>query len=422
MKKVILILSLIVLFTGIALSEYLVLYPDGFALKGDSVLKNSNIVELEVIESMLLDSFQSFPQPSKIDYNPSQEFNLENELTKLVGKEIKWMQEDGTIVNYELISANPVLLKSDFGIFAPKEGIPVFDSISIDNDSILKITYLDKSAKLDYSYLFTGLSGKIGYNIFIDGKSNATVYGNLIVTNNTTKNIFTDNFILFSGDINKVESYGGYSNARSAMLYEADSFAKSVSSDSLEDYRLYSLKGSYDFKPDKTDIFGFYSAEVEYEKVFTYSGYYGGGNGEYTSLTQTILIDKLPREIPAGNVRIYTDFNNSKVLLGEDTVSNKSSGDSLELQMGKSSDILGKYEMLSSTQVGKTVYQSYKFTVKNLTENNKTVRFRTSIPRDAKLTVHGVEYQRPQAGELIIPIKANGNGETEVNFEIQYSR
>ncbi len=425
MKKFYSLLFLFIILAGVFLGEYLILYPDGYSLKGDNLEKTGMDVRLEVMDGIVLDSFQSYPMPQNIDFYGKEAFSRKGTLDRLIGGEIKWMSEDGTVKEYTLISSSPVLLKSDFGIFEPVDGVPVFDNIYERKESYLDMRFLDKSAAFNYSYLFTGLTGYVNYDFLIDGKETVDIFGNLYITNKSGKKISTDNLVLFSGDVNSVSNYGGgFSNvARSAMMYDESAvYSKSTSPSSVENYKLYDMGGGYAFEEDKTGVFGFYSSRTEYEKIFMFDGYYGGGSGEFTPLVQTVFIEELPREIPAGKARLYTNFKNTRVFLGEDYVSNKSSGDSLELDMGKSSDVLGKYELLSSKTVGQIIYQSYRFTLKNLSEEHKNVRFKTSIPRDAKVTVHGVEYLRPQAGEMVIPMEIDGSREIEVDFEIQYSR
>src|SRR6056297_433064 len=120
MKRISLLILSMCILTAFG-SGFLMIYPNGMAIKGDTVSVNADEYQLEIPESWLTDSFSSDPFPKAYRHLVVQPYNYAKELKKAVGGTIKWRFQDGTIKQYHLLLDDPVLLSDSNGIFTPTE-------------------------------------------------------------------------------------------------------------------------------------------------------------------------------------------------------------------------------------------------------------------------------------------------------------
>jgi len=417
-----LLIILLVLLSGIAFGEFLMIYPDNTALKGEEITFDSDSVRVTVPGSWIKDSFYAKPFPSAFKWIKKEAVNLDEALEKRVGQTINWMYEDGTVKSYQLLCSSPILLSSDAGIFEPKNGQPVFKDLDIGKKTqYLQLSFSNPVQKTTYSYLFNNLGYSVVYNLKLQQiQGRAAIDGLLMINNQTQSTVKTNNLYIFSGEINTSEPQQNYKVARS-MDFMAEQSSSQPPLD-FEEYKIYPIPGHFEFSPDYLHYERFTTSALDYQKIFTYNGYYGNSRSEFQALDQTIKIDKLPIELPAGKVRMIKAENGKDLFLGEDLISNKSAGQQLEINYGKAYDIQGKVEQIQSNRTGDTYIQAYRFTAKNFSESEKDIQLNFTIPRDAEVTVDRVDYGRPVSTLMTIPLQIHAKNETEVTFEIRYNR
>lgn len=404
-------------------NEFLMLYPNGMAIKGDQITVQSDSVELDIPDSWLNDSFTSTPNPTRYQHVVIKPFDYEEALKNAIGNKIRWRFDDGTIKEYQVLLDDPILLSDDNGVFSPKTGTAVFKNVQIeDKRHFLDLQFPKIINQLTYSYLFTNLSYSTVYLMNLDDdKKQAEIVGTLIIKNNTNKQIVTENLFIFSGSINTISTANAMKTVRS-FSYAEESFSAGSSYENFNDYKIYNIPGSYSFEKTSTDYLHFFDNTESYEMIYTFNAYYSNHNSEFQAFDQTIKISKLSEPLMAGKIRLHRSDQEKTVFLGENTISNSSIGQPLEISFGKASDVQGKVELIQSNRSGSTYFEAYKFTVKNFSDEGKTIQLNFSIPRDSDVEVDVYEYSRPTASLLQIPLTLHANMEAEVTFEIRYDR
>ncbi|MEA1883041.1 MAG: hypothetical protein U9N62_00800 [Thermotogota bacterium] len=420
-KMMILIMGL--MFLSVFSREFLIIYPNGLSIKGDSIVVNSDNFQLDIPDSWIADSFTSDPYPQSYQYVVQKSFDYSDTLKESIGKKIKWRFEDSTIKEYMLLLDDPLLLSDENGIFSPQSGTAVFDGVQIkEPQQYLDLLFTNEIKQLSFSYMFSNLSYSTVYTMNLDDeKEQAEIIGTIIINNKTKKQIQTDHLYIFSGEINTVSTDYAVKASRS-FNYEADSYSGGSAMESFSDYKIYSIPGPYSFNRFSIDYIQFLQTKESYDMIYTFNAYYSNRSTEFQTLDQTIKFSKLSLPLMAGKVRIQKNDQEKTVFLGENTINNTSKDQPLEISFGKAYDIQGKVELIQSNRSGSTYFEAYKFTAKNYAAEDKNIQLNFTIPRDSDVEVDVYDYSRPTATLLQIPLTLHGKMQVEVTFEIRYDR
>lgn len=422
MKKI-MILILVLFVTSLFCREFLMIYPNELAIKGDTISVQSKEFHLDVPETWIVESFTSIPYPQSYRYVIQKPFDYVETLKKRIGDTLKWRFDDGTIKQYKLLLDDPLLLSDENGVFSPKSGTVVFENVQVKNDrQYLDLYFKNEIDLMDYSFMFTNLSYSTVYVMNLDNEEdNAEIFGTLIINNSTKKQIQTDHLYIFSGEINTVSTDYALKAMRS-FNYEADVYSGGSTMENFSDYKIYNIPGSFSFNKDSTDYIHFLHTKEAYTMIYTFNAYYSDRNTEFQAFDQTIKISQLKQPLMAGKIRIQKSDQDKTVFLGENNLNNSSKGQPLEISFGKTYDLQGKVELIQSNRSGNTYFEAYKFTAKNYSEEEKAIQLNFSIPRDSDVEVDVYDYSRPTATLLQIPLSLHAHMEAEVTFEIRYDR
>jgi len=427
MRKVIFCVLLLIGFSAGFASDFLMIYPDGYAVKGNTIHTEGIKAQIDVPDTWLSDSFVSDPYPVNYVYVDQKPFDLSEVLSSYVGQTIKWRFSDGNVKSYTLLCDNPILLSGDLGIFSPENGLPLFDTVDVKAARrYLDLTFSSTVDLLKYSYMFQNLTYNTVYNLTLDEtESSAGLIGTIAIANDTKDDLKTENLYIFSGDVNKMDFPAYGSRAAKSMNFAVESYSMDtgvVVSQDFEDYKIFRIPGTYTFDKGTVLYSQYLETKMDFEKIYTYNGYYSSGTDYFEPLEQTIKIEKLPKPLMAGKIRIQKENEGHTVFLGEGAIQNKSKGQSLEIGYGKTYDLQGKINLINSNRSGKTYFESYRFTCKNFSDEKKDLQLNFTIPRDAAVTVDKVDYSRETASQLQIPLSVYPGSDVEVTFEIRYDR
>ena len=84
MKKLMLLILCLLVLTVFG-SEFLMLYPNGLTMKGDTIAIQTETVHLDVPNSWIVDSFTSDPYPKTYQHVIQESFDYGNSIKKAVG-------------------------------------------------------------------------------------------------------------------------------------------------------------------------------------------------------------------------------------------------------------------------------------------------------------------------------------------------
>ncbi|HPE67742.1 MAG TPA: hypothetical protein P5560_00815 [Thermotogota bacterium] len=417
-----LLLGILLLFWGSALADDFIVYPDGIALMGQTVIPLSHHVEVPLYPGVLSSSLFFDRWPQKFWVEPGVSPEPSSQLENHVGKTIGWMFPDGSTEKYELVNAEPVLLRGPLGIFQPPNGVPVLPEMETPSASpVLHALYNEISSPFRLTYQMKGIDWDIGYRVSL-APTVVDIQGVLSLSNALSVPVHIDFLVLFSGTIYRTTPQDQgvlYMTSRNLSM---ESMAGADSPVQVSDYDLYEMGGPFALPAARRVDFPFFHQQESYRKLYglEFSSY--NPQAQWVPFEQMIEIAELSRPLPAGNVSMYEQWNGKEVLLGEQHVENHAKGDRLQLYFGQTDMLLGKMELVSSTRLTDSMEQTLRVVGKNLSSEMKTVSVRIRIPQDARLQVKGGGYERERADLLRLTFMIPGQGETELQLVLQYSR
>jgi hypothetical protein len=103
MRKVIFCVLLLIGFSAGFASDFLMIYPDGYAVKGNTIHTEGIKAQIDVPDTWLSDSFVSDPYPVNYVYVDQKPFDLSEVLSSYVGQTIKWRFSDGNVKSYTFV-------------------------------------------------------------------------------------------------------------------------------------------------------------------------------------------------------------------------------------------------------------------------------------------------------------------------------
>lgn len=420
MKKLLWVCMMVLIAASVmGTSEFLIVYSAGLSLRGEREPFHSTELIIDVPSSIMVNSFIGSHTYDSLQLIPKDNYRERNELQKWLGKRILWRDEDGSLKEYQLISANPVVLKGPEGYFSPQKGGPVFPEITLPNPNAqLNIQFpRTYSGPFQYNYLFNGLGWKVFYNLHLGDDKTAFLSGNVELSNQTDMHWITENLYLFSGEIFRAGRFVSPPVARSAMMMMDESMVPEAMS--VEGYRLYPVEGRVELPPNTTSYQPFIQSGLPYRKTNEYVA----GSTDFTPLDQIIQIKQLPFDLPAGLIRSYTDLDGKVIFVGEYQTTNKNKNEELDIPIGRIYDLMAKREMIDSARFGKTSIDSYRITIRNFAEETRDALIKIPIFANAQITVDHHAFTRPRADLVLIVLETIHPLQTiEINYEIRFDR
>ncbi len=406
-------------------SNFLVIYPNQLAYIGVEEEINGRSAEINVLSGILTDTFATIPAYESAFYMGAEMYVVDRLLKDWEGHEITWLFADGTKGAYTLVCAEPVLLKGPDGIFKPLNGTPVFASLPrINTEPKMSVRFDENVPRAKVSYQLQGLGWEAFYALHLEEDA-ATLRGTLKIANALRETIHTDNLILFSGQINRV-SQNDYAvpAAPRAQFYLAEekeaSFGGGASD--FSGYVLYPVPGVFDFSGEQSTYYRFLEFRQPYEKRYTFSSTYYTNESAFRALNQTIHMEELTKAVPAGTVSVYQKRAFDTVLIGESALSDKPIGDTVDIAIGRTVELQGKFELIESREEGKESIRRYRLTVKNYTEKPLKAYTYTSVPDDSVLWLSDKRIERTKANQLFTLVEVAPKAEEVVIFGIRYAR
>jgi hypothetical protein len=109
-------------------------------------------------------------------------------------------------------------------------------------------------------------------------------------------------------------------------------------------------------------------------------------------------------------------------LIGESALSDKPIGDTVDIAIGRTVELQGKFELIESREEGKESIRRYRLTVKNYTEKPLKAYTYTSVPDDSVLWLSDKRIERTKANQLFTLVEVAPKAEEVVIFGIRYAR
>ncbi|MCB1183813.1 DUF4139 domain-containing protein [bacterium] len=368
------------------------------------------------------------------------EFDLlspERILAKYVGRQISWIQEDGSRVTGTLLGTNsgPVYEVDGEVVFEVpgRIALPSLPGNLRARPTLVWTAHSEKSgaADVDASYLTGGISWQADYVLEIARDEKTADLQAWVSVDNRSGATYDDaGLLLVAGDINQAPPQ------RLVMAEMADYGAKAVpagfAEESLFDYHLYTLQRPTTLKDNQIKQISLFEAEgLGVRKIYRLDG-----SPQYFRSVGP-LVDKpgvdvryafenrrenrLGMPLPAGVVRVYgRSAEGSRQLLGEDRIGHTAKDEEVELLVGRAFDIVAERVRTDSRRVSDRVYRhTFAITLRNHKSAPVAVEVVENVGGFWEILDSSLAFSKRDANTIAFDVPVPADGETVLTYTVQ---
>jgi hypothetical protein len=212
---------------------------------------------------------------------------------------------------------------------------------------------------------------------------------------------------------------------------------------SFFEYHMYTLQRKATIQDNEIKQIEFASAsQIPATKLFIYDGarmpFYG--YNEYSRANQNYGVqtnkdvfvmlefnnskeNNLGIPLPKGRMRVYkVDTDQSLEFIGEDWIDHTPKDELVRIYLGNAFDIVGERIQTEFKNIGNTVTESYKITLRNHKEEPVTVRVVEHLYRwsNWKITNKSQNYDKTDSKTIEFNVPIDKNGEAVVTYTVEY--
>jgi|GEM_PF-3316436 len=415
---------LLSIFVSIALSASIVIYQQGMALVNDRIDTTSQIFKIPVSSKILPDSFTITPidKISKMEFHKGEKISLEKYYESYVGSRIKFVLEDGTVKNFLVLSVEPLIFKDieTKEVYFNPNGYPIFPSeLYMDSKNYFIVKTSQPVNSLNFSYLTDGIGWKARYSLILKTKNKLEISGYFNIINQLDMGFSTYNVYLLAGEIYRPQSPEGEKRFMKTLSFAPTSMGNfEQPMGQKTGYRIYRVDISN--IPKKSNIsIPIIQRELNYRKKFL-----SRNPGEnYLPVDMAISVENIPIDLPAGEVNIYDLVDNIRVLSGASTIRQISKGDKLEVVYGRTSDVLCKKVVKSTSRISKISRRDLReISLKNLSDKTVAVEIYDYIPNITAINVNNpnVDFVLQSKSEVKFIAEVPAGEEFSFQYTVEY--
>ncbi|MBU8869472.1 MAG: DUF4139 domain-containing protein [Gemmatimonadales bacterium] len=376
-------------------------------------------------------------------YEQNYEFDLMSRLKilhKYVGRELSWIQEDGSRIKGILlgISNGPVFEVDEEVVFEVpgRLALPALPDNLRARPTLIWLADAGKAGpeEIETTYLTGGFSWHTDYVLQLDEAGERADLQAWVTVQNLTGASFEDaNLLLVAGDLNRVAP------APAKMIAMTDKMARAgayeFQEETLYDYHLYSLQRKTTLLDQQIkQISLFEAAGIEVQKHYRLraaarlfrGGNFSGGNEKvevsYAFRNQEESGMGMP--FPAGVFRVYgRSGSGSRQLLGEDRVDHTPGGEEIELRVGKAFDIVAERVRKDSRRLADNYFQTtFEITLRNHRKDPVVVEVAEQVGGFWEIVAANLEHRKVSASELAfeVPVPAEGQFVLTYTVNVKY--
>ncbi|GEM_PF-2356447 len=393
--------------------EEIVLYTNFAFYSSAFTTEPTNTLELELPETIIDESLMLVPASANVIEQSI--MTQQTELENFIGKQIT-AYDDQTKVSGKLldVEGGRIYVETDEGVYVLSPmGYVIPEYAKKKTTGGFKLDRNDGRFKVYYA--FSGLEWGTDYYLFING-NDGVIKARANIKNNCGKDIENAKVKLVAGEIN----YGGryypqYPYADYMMAKEAAPGGIGYEG-RVEQFHVYKLENPVSIKDKEKKSYEMYTEEMQVNKTLKYESY--GYDSEESALTNVYSFSA-PREMPAGEIKVVADG----MLVGASNIGNKGNGSLVELESGKSFDVVGKTETLDYWEGVLSYGYSYKITVENrgTKRENIEVNFHPYTYGDWELYDES-EQPAEKTQDKVAWKFGLDKGKKEITFKIRYKK
>jgi len=361
-------------------------------------------------------------------------------MDKFVGKGVRLMTSDGSLIDAVLLSNNggPIYqINGQIHLGYPGRLIlPDVPGGLISKPTLVWLMQngLGAPQRVEASYLTKGINWKADYVIVLDAAdARGDLSGWVTIDNRSGATYGNAVLKLVAGDLHRAPT--------AQQLHEMDrdvgtmraSAKPAFKEESFFEYHLYSLQGRTTVKDNQTkQISLLNAADIPIQKEFRYYGssqYYRSQYGTPLSNQKVGVFLELANAeanhlglpLPKGVVRVYkADRDGGLQFIGEDTIDHTPKDEKVKIKMGEAFDVVGERTQKDWRKIGSGVYEAeWEIQLRNHKEEPVQVTILEPVPGDWQVLKTSHPYEKVEAHTLKYRVTIPQDGKTTVVYRLR---
>jgi hypothetical protein len=367
------------------------------------------------------------------------EFDLmsrERILEKYVGRDVAWIQEDGTRVQGTLLgmSGGPVFRVGGEVVFEVpgRLALPDLPANLRDRPTLAWLADSSKRGALDVeaSYLTRGMSWQADYVLQLDEAGRRGDLQAWVSVDNRSGGSFDGaRLLLVAGDINQVAPAPEMMMAMDSMVKSAP--ARGFVEETLYDYHLYTLQQPTTLLDNQIKQIALFEASgLGVKKHYRLQGrthfFRGAGrlddrpSVEVLYSWENTVRNGLGKPLPAGVVRVYgRSSGGGRQLLGEDRIRHTPVDETVELRVGNAFDLVAERVRTDSRKLAEDLYRhSFEITIRNHRSESVVVEVIEPVGGFWEVQQSSLTARKVDASTLAFDVAVPAGGKTVLTYSV----
>ena len=365
--------------------------------------------------------------------------NPQKLLDKYVGKKVKLMTGDGTLVEAVLLSNNNGPIYQINGqIHLGHPGRVILPELPENLTPTPTLVWLLQSGsarpqRVEASYLTSGITWKADYVVVLNETDNGGDLSGWVTIDNKSGATYADAALkLVAGDVHRAQT-------RQEMRAVLESTAKAAAprpqfqEESFFEYHLYSLQGRTTVKQNQTKQISLLDApDIAIKKELRFYGashYYRSQLGTPLSNQKVgVFLEienaekhRLGIPLPKGTVRVYkAAADKSLQFIGEDVIDHTPKDEKVKIKMGEAFDVVGERTQRDWKKLAWNLYETeWDVELRNHKKEDVEVTIIEPVPGDWEVVKSSHPYSKIEAHTLQYVVKVPRDGKATVNYRVR---
>jgi len=367
--------------------------------------------------------------------------NPQKLLDKFVGKKVKLMVGDGSLIEATLMSNNNGPIYQINGqIHLGHHGrviLPDLPDNLIPKPTLVWLLHnrTGRPQRVEASYLTTGINWKADYVVVLNARDNGGDLSGWVTVDNKSGATYTDAALkLVAGDVHRARTRREMADALEYAAKAAPAAPpRQFQQESFFEYHLYSLEGRTTIKQNQMKQISLLNVtEIPIRKELRYYGasqYYRGQLGTPLSNQKVgVFLEIANKEqhrlgipLPKGTVRVYkAAADKSLQFIGEDSIDHTPKDEKVKIKMGEAFDVVGERTQRDWRKIAVGVYETeWDVQIRNHKKEDVEVTIIEPVPGDWDVLKTSHPYEKIQAHTLQYVVKVPKDGKTTVNYRVR---
>ncbi len=361
-------------------------------------------------------------------------------MDKYIGKSVKLMTSDGSLVDAVLLSNNggPIYqINGQIHIGHPGRLIlPDVPGGLMAKPTLVWLMQNGLAApqQVEASYLTRGITWKADYVIVIDSADARGDLSGWVTIDNRSGATYEQAVLkLVAGDLHRAPSESELHGALRALASAKPALPSGFKEESFFEYHLYSLQGRTTVKDNQTKQISLLDAAgIPIQKEFQYIGSPQYYRSQYSTSVSNQKVgvfleiansesNHLGIPLPKGAVRVYkADRGGSLQLIGEDGIDHTPKDEKVKIKMGEAFDVVGERTQRDWRKVASRVYEAeWEIQLRNHKQEPIEVSILEPVPGDWQVLKSTHPYEKLEAHTLKYRVAVPKDGKTTVTYRVR---